>query len=101
MRIDEFNGQDAADARALVSVWADIPAWVDALVAARPYSSAAALADAAAALAAGWSATDLDAALAHHPRIGAKVTGDDAEAAASRSEQSSMRDAAAEVSARI
>ncbi|WP_439591257.1 2-oxo-4-hydroxy-4-carboxy-5-ureidoimidazoline decarboxylase [Microbacterium sp.] len=101
MRIDEFNELDAADARALATVWAAIPVWVDALVAARPYSSADALTEAAALLAAGWTREDLDAALAHHPRIGAKVTGDDAEAAASRSEQSSMTDAAADVSARI
>ncbi|GAA1920612.1 2-oxo-4-hydroxy-4-carboxy-5-ureidoimidazoline decarboxylase [Microbacterium aoyamense] len=99
--IDEFNGMDAAAARALVSVWAAVPVWADALVAARPYSSADALAEAAGALAAGWSRDDLDAALAHHPRIGARVTGENAEATASRSEQAAMRDAAADVTAKI
>ncbi len=101
MRLDEFNGADAADARAVVAVWAAIPVWVEAIVAARPYSSVDALAEAAAMLAASWGRADLDAALAHHPRIGEKPAGSGAEAAASRSEQAGMADAAASVTDRI
>ncbi|WP_426322954.1 2-oxo-4-hydroxy-4-carboxy-5-ureidoimidazoline decarboxylase [Microbacterium sp. E-13] len=101
MRIEEFNERDAASARAIVAVWAAIPAWVDDLVGARPYASVEALASRAADLAAGWTRADLDAALAHHPRIGEKPVGAGAEAAASRREQASMTDAAADVAARI
>lgn len=101
MSLDEFNEMDAADARALALVWAAIPAWADALVADRPYTSGDALANGAAALAATWTRDDLDAALDHHPRIGEKPRGTSAEAAASRREQASMTDAAASVTARI
>jgi 2-oxo-4-hydroxy-4-carboxy-5-ureidoimidazoline decarboxylase len=99
--IDEFNELDAESARVLVSVWAAIPVWANALVAARPYTSAEALADAAAALAQGWTRDDLESALAHHPRIGARASGTGAEAVASRSEQASMTDAGADVAARM
>ncbi len=101
MRIEEFNERDAGSVGAIVAVWAAIPAWVDRVVEGRPYDSAEALASRAADLAAGWTREDLDAALAHHPRIGEKPAGADAGAAASRREQASMTDAAADVAARI
>lgn len=101
MRLDEFNRADAASARALALAWAAIPAWADGIVASRPFASVDALADTASGLARAWSREDLDAALAHHPRIGERPTGDAAEAAASRSEQAAMTDAGADVAARI
>lgn len=101
MRVDEFNHADAEAAASIVGVWAAIPGWVDAVVAARPYDSVDALATHAGALAGTWSESDLDAALAHHPRIGQRVTGADAEAAASRREQSSMTHAADDVAVAI
>ena len=101
MRLDEFNDADAATAADVVGVWAAVPTWVDAIVAARPYASVDALADHAAALAGEWSTADLDAALAHHPRIGQRPAGSGAEAAASRREQSAMTDAAADLTAAI
>ena len=101
MHIDEFDALDAAAARELVSVWAAVPAWVDAVVGARPYGMGDALVACAAHLAAGWSRADLDAALAQHPRIGDRPAGAGAEAAASRHEQSAMTDAAAAVTAGI
>ncbi|QKJ18096.1 2-oxo-4-hydroxy-4-carboxy-5-ureidoimidazoline decarboxylase [Microbacterium hominis] len=101
MNIDAFDRLDPAEARTVVAVWAAVPEWVDAVVAARPYGTVDALADHAAALAATWSRDDLDAALAHHPRIGEKPTGAGAEAAASRREQSSMNDVDTDIAARI
>jgi 2-oxo-4-hydroxy-4-carboxy-5-ureidoimidazoline decarboxylase len=101
MLLDEFNAADASAAASVVGVWAAIPAWVDAVVDGRPYASVDALTSRAAALADGWSVADLDAALAHHPRIGQRPTGAGAEAAASRREQASMTDAAAGVTAAI
>ncbi|MEV4686788.1 2-oxo-4-hydroxy-4-carboxy-5-ureidoimidazoline decarboxylase [Microbacterium sp. LWH3-1.2] len=101
MRIEEFDELDTESAYALVAVWAAIPAWVDTLVADRPYGSVGALAARAAELAAGWTRADLDAALAHHPRIGEKLASEGEEAAASRREQASMTDAGADVTARI
>jgi 2-oxo-4-hydroxy-4-carboxy-5-ureidoimidazoline decarboxylase len=91
--LGDFNAMDAADAASIVAVWAAIPTWVDAIVAGRPYSTVHTLAERATALAAAWTPADLDAALAHHPRIGQRSVGESAEAAASRSEQSAMSSA--------
>lgn len=96
MLLHHFHALDDADATAVVRVWADVPGWVDAVVAGRPYASVDALAAYAGDLAATWSPDDLTAALHAHPRIGAKVAGDGAEAAASRREQGSMAEAADE-----
>ncbi|MCC2032888.1 2-oxo-4-hydroxy-4-carboxy-5-ureidoimidazoline decarboxylase [Microbacterium allomyrinae] len=101
MLIADFNAQDAADARASALVWAAIPRWANAVVVRRPYSSVADLVEVAERLAATWTRADLDAALAHHPRIGEKPRGTSAEAEASRREQASMTDAASPVAARI
>ncbi|MFK4806041.1 2-oxo-4-hydroxy-4-carboxy-5-ureidoimidazoline decarboxylase [Microbacterium sp. ZW CA_36] len=101
MNIDEFNALDAAAAHESVAVWAGIPSWVETLVGGRPYGTVDELAARAAALATLWTRADLDAAVAQHPRIGARVTGENAEAVASRREQASMSDAAADVAARI
>lgn len=101
MQLEEFNRADAADAASVVGVWAAIPAWVDAIVAARPYRSLDALTAHAAGLADAWSTDDLDVALAHHPRIGQRPIGAGAQAAASRREQAAMTDAATGVAAAI
>lgn len=101
MDVSEFDSLPRDDVRPVVAVWAAIPAWVDAVVGGRPYGSVDALAYAATAAAASWTRDELDAALAHHPRIGQRPRGTGAEAAASRREQSAMTDAAAEVTARI
>lgn len=89
-----FDALDATEAASVVGVWAAIPHWVDALVASRPYGSVEALAAHADASARQWTSTDLDTALAHHPRIGERPRGEGAEADASRAEQASMSDAA-------
>lgn len=94
MLLRHFHALDDADATAVVRVWADVPGWVDAVVVGRPYASVDALTAYAGDLAATWSPDDLAAALHAHPRIGAKVAGDGAEAAASRREQGSMAEAA-------
>ncbi|WP_285136894.1 2-oxo-4-hydroxy-4-carboxy-5-ureidoimidazoline decarboxylase [Microbacterium sp. lyk4-40-TSB-66] len=94
MHLQEFHALDDADAAAVVRVWADVPGWVDAVVAGRPYADVDALASYAGDLAAAWSPADLEAALHAHPRIGGKVSGDGAEASASRREQGSMSTAA-------
>ncbi len=94
MHLTDFNVADDADATAVARVWADVPGWVDAVVAGRPYASVGALASYAADLASAWSPQDLEAALHAHPRIGARVSGDGAEATASRREQGSMASAA-------
>ncbi|HMR48112.1 MAG TPA: 2-oxo-4-hydroxy-4-carboxy-5-ureidoimidazoline decarboxylase [Arachnia sp.] len=97
MHLDDFNRADPADAADIAMVWAAIPSWVDAIVAARPYGTVEDVARAAERAAEEWDANDLDAALAHHPRIGQRPVGLGAEAAASRREQAAMAGAPAEL----
>lgn len=101
MDVRAFNDLSPAEATEIVGVWAAIPAWVGGVVAGRPYARAAELEASAAAAAGDWTRADLDAALAHHPRIGERPAGAGAEADASRREQAAMTDAAADVAARI
>lgn len=85
-----FNVLEPDAAAEVVAVWAAIPGWVDAVVTGRPYDTVDALAARADTLARAWTPADLDAALAHHPRIGQRPSGTGAEAAASTREQASM-----------
>lgn len=101
MLLDDFHALPADEAAAVVRVWADVPGWVSTLVAERPYASVDALATRAERLAAGWGAADLDAALAHHPRIGERPTDTGADGDHSRREQAAMADADAAIAARI
>jgi 2-oxo-4-hydroxy-4-carboxy-5-ureidoimidazoline decarboxylase len=101
MHLADFDIADPADAAGVVRVWADIPGWVDAVVARRPYGSVEALAAYAGALARQWTPAELDAALAQHPRIGARVSGAGAEATASRREQAAMATATDDVTRAI
>jgi len=96
MDLGDFDDAPASDAAGVIRGWADVPAWVDALVAARPFGSMQALIDRARAESASWGATELDAALAHHPRIGERGVD-----ASSAREQSSMRTAADDVAGAI
>lgn len=90
MTLESFNTRSHDDAAAAIRPCADIDRWVDAVVAGRPYDTvgdALTLADREART---WDASDVDAALAHHPRIGERAGGDSAEAALSRTEQASV-----------
>ncbi|WP_125777051.1 2-oxo-4-hydroxy-4-carboxy-5-ureidoimidazoline decarboxylase [Antribacter gilvus] len=87
MDIATFDALPASDAAAALRPCADVDRWVDALVAGRPYGSRDALLGAADAAARTWTADDVDAGLAHHPRIGEQATGDSTEARLSRGEQ--------------
>ena len=90
MLLEEFNSTGRDDVTAVVKPALDIARWIDEIVDGRPYASVDALADAALSVAAPLSEAELDGALAHHPRIGAKVDGTSAEAAHSRREQPSV-----------
>ncbi|WP_309147077.1 2-oxo-4-hydroxy-4-carboxy-5-ureidoimidazoline decarboxylase [Curtobacterium sp. MCSS17_008] len=96
MDLRDFDTAPAADARRTALHWAAVPAWADALVAARPHRTVAALIAAATEAAAGWTAEDLDAALAEHPRIGERTT----EPSSAR-EQGAMAAARDEVAAAV
>jgi len=95
MLLEEFNSVGRDDAIAVVKPALDITRWIDAIVDSRPYASVDALSAAALEAAAPLTEAELDGALAHHPRIGAKVDGTSAEAAHSRREQPSVDDVTA------
>ncbi|MCW2752504.1 MAG: uraD [Aeromicrobium sp.] len=97
MLLSQFNALPPAAAVAVVRPAADIPTWVDVVIAGRPYESLDELLSTAAQAAANWSAGDVDLALAHHPRIGERPTGGTPDAALSRAEQSAIATEADEV----
>jgi 2-oxo-4-hydroxy-4-carboxy-5-ureidoimidazoline decarboxylase len=89
----EFNAlpADAAE-RALLACNA-APRLAREVAAGRPYRSPAELAAAAGKIAAGLGWDEVEVALAAHPRIGQRVSGDSAEATSSRREQAAVDDA--------
>ena len=101
MELTHFNDLPEAEAIEVVSVWARVPAWAEAVAGTRPFASVDELEATADRLARSWGRPELDAALAHHPRIGERPSGEGAEANASRHEQSAMSDAAASVAQQI
>lgn len=92
MDIRAFDEADAGEATALLLTCARVPSWAAAVVAGRPFGTAGTLLDTAGELAAGWGRTEVDEALADHPRIGEQQRGDGAAAALSRGEQSGVDD---------
>jgi 2-oxo-4-hydroxy-4-carboxy-5-ureidoimidazoline decarboxylase len=99
--VDAFDRLDDDTARVLVTSWAAVPRWVDALLGARPYGSVTALAAEAERVARTWTDAEVEAALAEHPRIGDRPVGDGAAAAASRLEQAASADTDAETAAAL
>ncbi|MET0932046.1 MAG: 2-oxo-4-hydroxy-4-carboxy-5-ureidoimidazoline decarboxylase [Aeromicrobium sp.] len=90
MDLDTFNALAPDAAVEVVRPCADVPAWIGELVDGRPYDDLGCLLTFAEAAAAAWDDTEIDAALAHHPRIGERPDGDDPEAQLSRSEQAAL-----------
>ena len=93
MNLATFNALPQEAAQAAIAHCVAIPRWRQALAAARPFASTAALLAEAERLAQGWNSDDLEQALTAHPRIGERAGGVDKEAALSRQEQSAMGDA--------
>lgn len=90
MKLAEFNSADTAVAADALKPCIDVQRWIEAITAARPFSSRAELLDFAARAAAPFTAAEVEAAMAHHPRIGERPTASTAEASMSRSEQSGV-----------
>jgi 2-oxo-4-hydroxy-4-carboxy-5-ureidoimidazoline decarboxylase len=86
----EFNGLAAEAAERELAACNAAPRFAREVATARPYPTAAALADTAATVAAGLAWDEVTTALAAHPRIGERTAGGSAEAASSRREQSGL-----------
>jgi 2-oxo-4-hydroxy-4-carboxy-5-ureidoimidazoline decarboxylase len=99
--LDEFNSEPADRATEALRACNAAPRFAAEVLAGRPYPDADALVAAAQRSARALPWDQVEAALAAHPRIGDRVQGTSAEAAASRREQSSMADAGADVRAAL
>ena len=86
----QVNAAPESELRHFLTACCDVPAWVDAVVAGRPYAGNEALFTAADSAARGFTAGDVDRALAAHPRIGEKPAGASPQARWSRAEQSTV-----------
>ncbi len=89
-RLSEFNDMDGRAAAALLWPCLGVDRWVGAVVRDRPYASVDDLLSVARSAAHPLTAQEVEAALAHHPRIGDRAEGTSSEAGLSRSEQAGL-----------
>lgn len=92
MDLEEFNSTPADRLRPALAACCDVPRWVDAILAKRPYGDLAALTAVADQVLRELDDDEVDRALQAHPRIGDRPQGAGTEAAWSRSEQSGVGD---------
>lgn len=97
MLLEEFNLAKRGDAVAALRPCIDVTRWCEDIVDRRPFESVDSLVASAAQAADPFTTTEIDAALAHHPRIGERAGGDSREATLSRSEQTGVDPSDAEV----
>jgi len=90
--LQEFNAAPADRLRPLLLACCDVPRWVDAVLVGRPYGEEAALKQVADHALRELDDSEVDRALAAHPRIGDRAQGAGTEAAWSRTEQSGVGD---------
>jgi 2-oxo-4-hydroxy-4-carboxy-5-ureidoimidazoline decarboxylase len=97
--VETVNAMPAGELAAQLLACCAAPGFGSAIAAGRPYPDREALVAAADAAAQGLSWDEVAAGLAAHPRIGERATGDSAEAAWSRREQSTAAQTADEATA--
>ncbi len=90
MMLAEFNDAPRSGAMDVLRPCLDIARWCEQLADARPYSGLDALLLAARESAHPFTVDEVATAMSHHPRIGERPTGHDAEAVHSRAEQSGV-----------
>ncbi|MEV6910797.1 2-oxo-4-hydroxy-4-carboxy-5-ureidoimidazoline decarboxylase [Amycolatopsis sp. NPDC051071] len=89
LTIREFDQASAQDVRPVLTACLDVQRWVETLLARRPFGTLPALLAASEALAP-LRPEEVRQAMAAHPRIGEKASGESTEAGWSRSEQSGV-----------
>ncbi|NUT72881.1 2-oxo-4-hydroxy-4-carboxy-5-ureidoimidazoline decarboxylase [Pseudarthrobacter sp. C4D7] len=90
MKLAEFNSADPSSAQATLRPCIDVSRWVEAVAGARPFTGRNELLDFAARAANPFTSAEVEAAMAHHPRIGERPTAASTEASMSRSEQAGV-----------
>jgi len=88
--LEEFNSAPFARAEEMLRPCVDLPRWTSEISFARPFGTGAELISFAELAAPDWTETEIDAALAHHPRIGERAPGAGPGADLSRGEQSGV-----------
>ena len=94
MQIDRFDALPSGEAAELVRPCCAGRRWIDEIVAGRPYGSVDRLVATSDEVLAALQWSDIEQALAAHPRIGERVGGTDRESAWSREEQAGAADSA-------
>ncbi|MEP6797427.1 MAG: 2-oxo-4-hydroxy-4-carboxy-5-ureidoimidazoline decarboxylase [Lapillicoccus sp.] len=89
--LETFNGWARDQAVALTRPCLDVDRWVAEVVDGRPYADHTVLLDTARQAAAPLTTEEIEAALAHHPRIGQSAVGTSREAQLSHAEQSGLQ----------
>lgn len=95
--LDGLNRRPREDVLAALLTCARLPRWAAEVADARPYAAVDDVLRVARDAASPWTAQEVDAALAGHPRIGERAAGAGAEARMSASEQAVVADAADDV----
>jgi 2-oxo-4-hydroxy-4-carboxy-5-ureidoimidazoline decarboxylase len=90
MLLEEFNSGDRGTVLAVLRPCIDVQRWIDEIAGARPFHTVQDLTDSARHAANPFTGPEIEAALAHHPRIGERAAGQSTEAALSRSEQAAV-----------
>lgn len=90
MKLEQFNDAARPEAVASLRPCLNIERWIGEVADARPYPDLGALLDAGRRAADPFTAAELAAALAHHPRIGERAAGDSTEARLSTAEQAGL-----------
>ena len=90
MPLNEFNSLPTDEARARAAACLDVPRWVQAVIAGRPYRDPEQVLDVASAESEHLDDDELAAALARHPRIGERAEVGRHDAAHSAHEQSGV-----------
>lgn len=90
MLLEDFNAAGRTEAATALRPCLDIGRWIDEIVDSRPFGSTGSLLEAARRAAEPFTDAEVEAALAHHPRIGEQAGGISTEARLSRSEQATL-----------
>ena len=93
MHLEQFNAASREEAADTLRPCLDIQRWIDQLANARPYPDLGALLEAGRRAANPFTPAEIEAALAHHPRIGERAQGNSTEARLSQSEQAGLGEA--------
>lgn len=101
MLLEDFNAAGRAEAADALRPCLDIDRWIEEIVDSRPFGSSATLLDTAARAAEPFTGQEVEAALAHHPRIGERAAGNSTEARLSQREQAGLGTADPAVAAAI